>query len=86
MTEILQPSSSVLDAGVPFADRHIGSGADAVARMLETVGYASLDALADAAVPAALRWTQQLDLPPAATEPEVAAELRALAARNTVAR
>ncbi len=85
MTEILDPSF-VLDAGVPFADRHIGSGPDAVARMLEAVGYPTLDALAEAAVPAALRWTQALDLPPAATEPEVAAELRALAARNTVAR
>jgi len=85
VTEILDPSF-VLDAGVPFADRHIGSGPDAVARMLEAVGYPTLDALAEAAVPAALRWTQALDLPPAATEPEVAAELRALAARNTVAR
>ncbi|MFN8146981.1 MAG: aminomethyl-transferring glycine dehydrogenase [Candidatus Nanopelagicales bacterium] len=85
MTEILDPSF-VLDAGVPFADRHIGSGPDAVARMLDVVGYPTLDALADAAVPAALRWTQALDLPAAATEPEVAAELRALAARNTVAR
>ncbi len=86
MTEILDPASSLLDAGVPFADRHIGSGPDAVARMLATVGYPSLEALADAAVPAALRWTTALDLPAAASEPEVAAELRALAARNTVAR
>jgi glycine dehydrogenase len=86
VTEILDSSPSVLDAGVPFADRHIGSGPAAVERMLAVVGYDSLEALADAAVPAALRWSEGLDLPPASTEPEVAAELAALAARNTVAR
>ncbi|MFY1670666.1 aminomethyl-transferring glycine dehydrogenase [Plantactinospora sp. WMMB334] len=68
-----------------FADRHIGPDADAERRMLETVGYASVDDLLDAAIPEAIRWSGGLDLPPAGTEPEVIAELRALAARNTVA-
>ena len=86
MTEILEPQHSVLDDAVPFADRHIGPTSDAVARMLATVGYDSLDALAAAAVPETIRWTDGLDLPPAASEDVVAAELRALAARNTVAR
>ncbi|MEQ4300365.1 aminomethyl-transferring glycine dehydrogenase [Plantactinospora sp. B6F1] len=71
--------------GGQFADRHIGPDADAMRRMLETVGYHSIDDLMDAAIPEAIRWTGSLDLPPAATEQEVAAELRALAARNTVA-
>ena len=77
---------SPLDADAPFADRHIGPDPDAVRRMLAVVGHASLDDLALAAVPEAIRWTAQLDLPPAGSEAEVAAELRALAARNTVAR
>jgi glycine dehydrogenase len=67
---------------VPFADRHIGPDADAVATMLATVGVASLDALVEAAVPAAIRDDRPLDLPPALGEPEVTAALRALADRN----
>jgi glycine dehydrogenase len=86
VTEILEPQLSVLDADVPFADRHIGPTPDAVARMLAVVGHDSLGALAAAAVPEAIRWTEALDLPAAASEDVVAAELRALAARNTVAR
>ncbi len=39
----------------------------------------------DAAIPEVIRWHGTLDLPPAASEPEVLAELRALADRNTVA-
>ncbi|WP_435831099.1 aminomethyl-transferring glycine dehydrogenase [Polymorphospora rubra] len=69
----------------PFADRHIGPDAAAERRMLETVGYDSVDELMDAAIPEVIRWHDGLDLPPAATEAEVIAELRALAARNTVA-
>ena len=89
MTEISstsRPRTSPLDAGTPFAERHIGPNPEAVTRMLSVLGYDSLDALAEAAVPEAIRWTTGLDLPAAGTEAEVAAELRALAARNTVAR
>ena len=39
----------------------------------------------DAAIPEVIRWHGTLDLPPAASEAEVLAELRALADRNTVA-
>ena len=59
---------------------------DAVARMLAAVGYDSLDALSSAAVPETIAWTDDLDLPAAGSEAEVAAELRELASRNTVAR
>jgi glycine dehydrogenase len=68
----------------PFADRHIGPADGDVAAMLEAVGYPSLEALAGAAVPAAIQAFADLDLPPAATEPEAIAELRAIAARNSV--
>jgi len=68
-----------------FAARHIGPSGAEQRRMLETVGYASLDELMDAAIPEVIRWQDGLDLPPAATEEETLAELRALATRNTVA-
>ena len=78
--------ASPLADGVPFVDRHVGPGADAVARMLGVVGYGSLEDLAAAAVPETIVWTEGLDLPAAGSEAEVAAELRELASRNTVAR
>ncbi|GFJ95787.1 glycine dehydrogenase (decarboxylating) [Phytohabitans rumicis] len=68
-----------------FAGRHIGPSTDEQRRMLETIGYGSLDELMDAAIPEVIRWQDGLDLPPAATEEQALAELRALAAGNTVA-
>jgi glycine dehydrogenase len=68
-----------------FSDRHIGPDAAAERHMLDTVGYDTVEDLMDAAIPEAIRWTGALDLPAAATEDEVIAELRAIAARNTVA-
>ncbi|MGC4869231.1 aminomethyl-transferring glycine dehydrogenase [Micromonospora sp. DT53] len=68
-----------------FATRHIGPGPDDERRMLEVVGHGSIDELMDAAIPEVIRWHGTLDLPDPATEAETIAELRALAARNTVA-
>ncbi|MEW2522836.1 aminomethyl-transferring glycine dehydrogenase [Actinacidiphila alni] len=73
-----------LEAGVPFARRHIGPDAAAQAKMLAQVGYGSLDDLTDAAVPDTIRSAQALALPAARTEAEALAELRALADRNQV--
>src|SRR3954467_10362973 len=77
--------SGDLTYGVPFAGRHIGPDPDEQRRMLEAIGYSSVDELMDAAIPEVIRWRGALDLPPAASEAEVLAELRALADRNTVA-
>ncbi|MEV7989265.1 aminomethyl-transferring glycine dehydrogenase [Micromonospora sp. NPDC085948] len=68
-----------------FATRHIGPSPDDERRMLEVVGHGSIDELMDAAIPEVIRWHGTLDLPDPATEAEAIAELRALAARNTVA-
>ncbi|WP_368499339.1 aminomethyl-transferring glycine dehydrogenase [Herbiconiux sp. A18JL235] len=71
-----------------FARRHIGTDAAARSHMLETVGYGSLAELMAAAVPGSIAFDRTLHdslVPPAATEREAVAELRALAARNTVA-
>ena len=77
--------SGDLTYGVPFAGRHIGPSTDEQRRMLDIVGYGSVEDLMDAAIPEVIRWHGTLDLPPAASEAEVLAELRALADRNTVA-
>ncbi len=52
--------------------------------MLDAIGYTSLDDLLADAVPAGIREKLALALPPAASEAQAAAELRALAARNQV--
>ena len=67
-----------------FASRHIGPDADEQTHMLKAIGHPSLDALMDAAIPEVIRWHGTLDLPPAASEEEAIAELRAIAGRNTV--
>src|SRR3954451_4846659 len=67
-----------------FASRHIGPDPDGQTHMLKTIGYASLDALMDSAMPEVIRWHGTLSLPPAASEEETIAELRAIAARNRV--
>ncbi len=65
-----------------FRTRHIGPDTDAVARMLEVVGYGSLDDLIDAAVPAQIRSGSPMVLPPAQSEQEVLGALRSLSERN----
>ena len=76
-----------------FACRHIGPDSDAVATMLAVIGVDSLDELAARALPAGILDALSADgvapgldrLPPAATEHEALAELRAMADANTVA-
>jgi len=65
-----------------FESRHIGPSASQQAEMLKAVGYDSLDALMAAAVPHGIRSATQMDLPPALSETEALATLRALADRN----
>ena len=65
-----------------FADRHIGPRPAEVEAMLAAVGFDSLEALMSAAVPGGIRSAAALSLPEAATETQVARELRELAARN----
>ncbi len=52
--------------------------------MLEVLGYASLDALCEAAIPAAIRLKRPLDLPEAVDEHKALAELSALCSQNQV--
>ncbi|RKN44813.1 aminomethyl-transferring glycine dehydrogenase [Streptomyces hoynatensis] len=75
---------ATLEEGTPFAARHIGPDAADEAKMLAQVGFGSLDELTAAAVPEAVRDASGLRLPEARDEAAVLAELRSLAARNTV--
>ena len=76
-----------------FVDRHIGPDAQAVATLLSTIGVDTLDELAAKAAPTAIFGPVTADgvapgleaLPPAASEADALAELRALADSNTVA-
>jgi glycine dehydrogenase len=67
-----------------FISRHLGPRPKDVEKMLDTLGYDSLDALLEAIVPQDIRLDRRLDLPPARTEREVLEELDRLAARNQV--
>src|SRR6202044_263610 len=78
--------SDVAEARADFAARHIGPSEEDQRAMLATLGYASLDALLAAALPAYARPPASLAaLPAPRTEQEALADLRGLAARNTVA-
>jgi glycine dehydrogenase len=72
----------------PFSSRHIGTDAAAQSAMLAVLGYDTVDELMEAAVPASIRSGDDitLGLPSAATESEALAELRELAAKNSVRR
>ncbi|MGB6615009.1 MAG: aminomethyl-transferring glycine dehydrogenase [Trebonia sp.] len=68
-----------------FAARHIGPSAEDQRAMLAALGYATLDDLTAAALPPGTRPPASLaTLPAARTEQEALAELRRIAARNTV--
>ncbi|MBX3750650.1 MAG: aminomethyl-transferring glycine dehydrogenase [Opitutaceae bacterium] len=82
----MSTSRALLEPLDSFERRHTGSSAADTAAMLRTVGHASLDALADAAVPPAIRLPRPLNLPAAASESTALAELRAIAAQNQVFR
>jgi len=77
----------VSGASSAFRARHIGAVGDARARLLADLGYETLEEFMAAALPAQIRGGgAPTSIPPAATERAVLAELRALAARNSVRR
>jgi glycine dehydrogenase len=84
-----QGRAAILDPSDVFAPRHIGPSEEEVAEMLRALGYASLDALTDATVPASIRIDHALNLDTGTTargEAELIAELRTIAEENEVFR
>ena len=75
-----------LDHPDQFIRRHIGSNATETAEMLKRVGFDSVDALADAAVPKQIRLGKPLDLPAPQSEFDALRELKSIASQNQVFR
>jgi glycine dehydrogenase len=69
-----------------FRRRHIGPRPDELEAMARVCGYESLQALADAAVPAGIRLARPLSLPAPMGEHEALARLREIAGQNRVFR
>ncbi len=65
-----------------FADRHIGPDATEQQAMLDALGLPSLDALIKETVPADIRLTDPLPLPPAESEQAYLERMRRIAAEN----
>lgn len=84
MTETRVTVDQLHDQGA-FIGRHIGPSADETAAMLKTLGYPSLDALSDEALPSAIQLDQALTLDAPKGEAETLAELAEIAAQNKVA-
>lgn len=77
---------TVKSASTSFVDRHVGARHESdVDAMLKAVGYDTVDALVDTAVPKDIRQDSPLALSPALSEVETLAELRKLAAKNKTA-
>jgi glycine dehydrogenase len=77
-----RPRLTDLDHAVPFRRRHVGPSAAEQQAMLDVLGFDSLDALMDAAVPPGIRNPYGLDLPAAGSEAEALVDLQELAGRN----
>ena len=77
-----------MSGAAPFTQRHIGTDASAQERMLAVLGYDSVDALVQRAVPASIHVDHAVEsaIPTASSEAETLAELRQLAGQNRVAR
>jgi glycine dehydrogenase len=67
-----------------FVSRHIGPSDADVRAMLDTLGYASLDAFVDAVIPANIRFRSALDVPAERSEQDALASFRAEMSGNEV--
>jgi len=79
-------SHQTLDFADGFIRRHIGPSESDVEQMLERLGFDSLDALSDAAVPANIRVDHELDIPTPRGENEFLRGLKMIASKNKVYR
>ena len=80
------PSLTELENADEFIARHIGIEAGDEPRMLSAVGSASRAELIDGIVPPAIRRAHPMRLPAPVTEADALAELKAIAAKNKVAK
>ncbi len=69
-----------------FVRRHIGPRPGEATAMLKQLGFPSLEAMVDAAVPKVIRLARPLNLPAARSEHEVLGALKEIASQNQVCR
>ncbi len=69
---------------IPFRDRHIGISSADIGKMLEVIGFNSLESFIADAVPADIRQRQPLELGRGLSEAEMLAKVRLLASANKV--
>ncbi|BDA80399.1 glycine dehydrogenase (decarboxylating) [Leptospira kobayashii] len=77
--ETLAPSDT-------FLRRHVGSNQDKVNEMLDVIGYKTLDALIDDAVPKNIRLKKTLELPKPLGEYALQTELKKIVSKNKIFR
>ena len=80
------PALRALENAAEFLPRHIGIDAEDEALMLSAIGEASRRALIDSIVPRSIARHSAMELPPACTEADALAELKAIAGKNQVLR
>uniref|UniRef100_A0A914VN68 Glycine cleavage system P protein n=1 Tax=Plectus sambesii TaxID=2011161 RepID=A0A914VN68_9BILA len=78
------PGGRLVHEGDDFSRRHIGPGPEEQQQMLQTLGFKSLDELTDTAVPAAIRFRSDMNLPAPLDEHRMLRELREIALKNDV--
>ncbi|WP_017661870.1 aminomethyl-transferring glycine dehydrogenase [Baaleninema simplex] len=79
-------TSHATPPNLAFVQRHNGSTPQDIDRMLEILGYDSIDSLIDAIVPAQIRLKQPLNLPQPLSEAQALQQLRAIAQKNQIFR
>jgi len=84
MSTQASPTWGTLENPDAFVARHIGLTAADEAHMLSVIGEASRESLIAGIVPANIRRSAPMDLPPAIGEAAALVELRAMAAHNRV--
>lgn len=70
----------------PFVSRHIGPRDHEIQKMLNQLGYSSLEELTRTVVPSNILDDKEMDLLPGVTEEEALSELRTIASKNKVLR
>jgi glycine dehydrogenase len=71
-----------MSARIDFRSRHLGPIGSDRHEMLRELGYSEISQLIDDAVPAGIRLTRELDLPPALSEHDALAWLKSLLSQN----
>jgi len=77
-------SSDIFMPTDQFCERHMGSVGEEKQKMLEVVGFNTLDDLIDSAVPTAIRLPKKLEMDPPTSESEALMSLQKMMSQNKV--